>query len=85
MSPQDPQTEIARLVAELERHNRLYYEQADPEISDAEYDVLYRRLESLEAEYPLFADPNSPTRRVGGRPGEGFEQVKHPVPTAEHR
>jgi DNA ligase (NAD+) len=80
MSPQDPQTEIARLVAELERHNRLYYEQADPEISDAEYDVLYRRLESLEAEYPLFADPNSPTRRVGGRPGEGFEQVKHPVP-----
>jgi DNA ligase (NAD+) len=60
MSPEDPQTEIARLVAELDRHNRLYYEQAEPEISDAEYDVLYRRLESLEAEYPLFADPNSP-------------------------
>ena len=80
MSSEDPQTEIARLVTELDRHNRLYYEEAGPEISDAEYDVLYRRLESLEAEYPLFADPNSPTRRVGGRPSEGFEQVRHPVP-----
>lgn len=80
MSPEDPQAEIARLVAEIDGHNRLYYDQAEPEISDAEYDTLYRRLEALEAEYPLFADPNSPTRRVGGRPSEGFEQVRHPVP-----
>jgi len=80
MSSEDPQSEIVRLVAELDRHNRLYYERAEPEIPDAEYDVLYRRLETLEAEYPLFADANSPTRRVGGRPSEGFEQVRHPVP-----
>jgi DNA ligase (NAD+) len=80
MSSEDPQSEIVRLVAELDRHNRLYYEQAEPEISDAEYDVLYRRLETLEAEYPLFADPNSPTRRVGGSPSQGFEQVRHLVP-----
>jgi DNA ligase (NAD+) len=80
MSSEDPQTEIARLIVEIDRHNRLYYEQAEPEISDAEYDSLYRRLESLEADYPLFAEPNSPTRRVGGRPSEGFEQVRHPVP-----
>ena len=53
MSSEDPQTEIARLVTELDRHNRLYYEEAGPEISDAEYDVLYRRLESLEAELTL--------------------------------
>lgn len=80
MSSEDPQTEIARLIVEIDRHNRLYYEQAEPEISDTEYDALYRRLESLEADYPLFADPNSPTRRVGGSPSEGFEQVRHPVP-----
>lgn len=80
MSPEDPQAEIARLSAEIEKHNRLYYEEADPEISDADYDALYRRLEELEAAYPLFADPNSPTRRVGGAPSEGFEQVRHPVP-----
>lgn len=80
MSPEEPQAEITRLIAEIERHNRLYYDRAEPEISDAEYDILFRRLESLEAEYPLFVDPNSPTRRVGGSPSEGFEQVRHPVP-----
>lgn len=80
MTPDDPQAEIARLSAEIEHHNRLYYDQAEPEISDSEYDALYRRLEKLEADYPLFADPNSPTRRVGGRPSEGFEQIRHPVP-----
>lgn len=80
MNPDDPQAEIARLIAEIEHHNRLYYDQAEPEISDSEYDALYRRLEQLEADYPLFADPNSPTRRVGGRPSEGFEQIRHPVP-----
>ncbi len=80
MTPDDPQAEIARLSAEIEHHNRLYYDQAEPEISEAEYDALYRRLEALEAEYPLFANPNSPTRRVGGTPSEGFEQIRHPVP-----
>lgn len=80
MKSEEPQAEIDRLIAEIDRHNRLYYDQAEPEISDAEYDALYRRLESLEADYPLFADPNSPTRRVGGSPSEGFEQVRHPVP-----
>ena len=80
MSPDDPQAEIARLIAEIEHHNRLYYDQAEPEVSDAEYDALYRRLETLEADFPLFADPNSPTRRVGGRPSEGFEQIRHPMP-----
>lgn len=79
MAPIDPQAEMARLAAEIERHNQLY-DQASPEISDAEYDALYRRLETLEAEFPLFADPNSPTQRVGGRPSEGFEQIRHPVP-----
>jgi len=75
-----PETRISQLRSELERHNRLYYLEATPEISDTEYDKLYRELEELEAEHPEFADPNSPTQRVGGAPIEGFQQVRHLVP-----
>jgi DNA ligase (NAD+) len=75
-----PETRIRQLRTELERHNRLYYLEATPEISDADYDKLYRELEELEAKHPQFADPNSPTQRVGGAPIEGFQQVRHLVP-----
>ena len=71
---------IRHLRAELERHNRLYYMEATPEISDAEYDKLYRELEALEAKHPEFDDPNSPTKRVGGAPLDSFKQVRHLVP-----
>ena len=75
-----PETRIRQLRTELERHNRLYYLEATPEISDAAYDKLYRELEELEAKHPQFADPNSPTQRVGGAPIECFQQVRHLVP-----
>jgi DNA ligase (NAD+) len=68
------------LRAELARHNRLYYTQAAPEISDAEYDQLFRELENLEQLHPELRDPDSPTRRVGGAPSEGFQQIRHAVP-----
>ena len=71
---------IAELRTELERHNRLYYIDADPVISDAEYDRIFRELETFEAAHPELNDPNSPTKRVGGAPLEGFEQVPHLVP-----
>ncbi|MFM7180855.1 MAG: NAD-dependent DNA ligase LigA [Verrucomicrobiales bacterium] len=71
---------VAYLRAELERHNRLYYQEATPEISDAEYDRLYRELEELERAHPELDDANSPTRRVGGKPLEGFVSVEHLVP-----
>lgn len=71
---------IDELRAELERHNRLYYMEAAPEISDAEYDKLYRELEELEAKHPEFDDANSPTKRVGGAPLDSFKQVRHLVP-----
>lgn len=80
MDPNQARIEIARLVEEIERHNRLYYVDASPEISDREYDELYRRLADLEAQFPELASPNSPTRRVGGAPIQGFLQVEHPVP-----
>ncbi|MCF7732676.1 MAG: NAD-dependent DNA ligase LigA [Akkermansiaceae bacterium] len=79
-SAPQPAERIRELRAELARHNHLYYTQAAPEISDAEYDQLYRELETLEAAHPDLADPNSPTRRVGGAPIEGFQQIQHAVP-----
>jgi DNA ligase (NAD+) len=75
-----PETRILELRKELERHNRLYYQDATPEISDADYDKLYRELEQLEAAHPDLASPDSPTRRVGGAPLESFQQVRHLVP-----
>jgi len=71
---------IAELRREIERHNRLYYVEAAPEISDAHYDRLYQELKSLEEAHPELADPNSPTQRVGGQPVEQFESVPHDVP-----
>ncbi|MGC4017151.1 MAG: NAD-dependent DNA ligase LigA [Luteolibacter sp.] len=79
-NPTSPEPRIRQLRGELAHHNRLYYTDAAPEISDAEYDKLYRELEELEAKHPEFEDANSPTKRVGGAPIEGFQQVRHLVP-----
>jgi DNA ligase (NAD+) len=79
-SPFSPQKRMAQLGEELSRHNLLYYSQATPEISDAEYDKLFRELEDLEKANPEFANPDSPTQRVGGEPISGFVQIKHQVP-----
>ena len=71
---------IAELRAELNRHNQLYYQDAQPEVSDAEYDRLFRELEDLEKANPELHDPNSPTHRVGGSPLDSFEQRTHLLP-----
>jgi len=68
---------VALLREKIERHNHLYYVQDAPEISDAEYDALFRELASLEAEHPELDDPNSPTKRVGGKPADGFTPYEH--------
>ena len=70
----------AELRAALERHNRLYHVLDAPEITDAEYDRLFRELADLEAAHPDLDVPDSPTRRVGGQPLPGFAQVAHRVP-----
>jgi DNA ligase (NAD+) len=77
---ESPAAEAARLREEIERHNRLYYVEAAPEISDKEYDLLVKRLEAIEAAHPELATPDSPTQRVGGQPIEGFATVEHAVP-----
>jgi DNA ligase (NAD+) len=76
----DVEEEIARLRAEIDRHNRLYYVEAAPEISDKEFDLLLKQLEAIEAEHPELVTPESPTQRVGGQPIEGFRTVAHSVP-----
>ena len=70
----------SELCAIINRNNELYYAQAAPEITDAEYDALYRELEALEAAHPEFITPASPTQRVGNDLTEGFRKVKHPRP-----
>jgi len=69
-----------QLCAEIERHSRLYYVDAAPEISDVEFDALMHELEGIEKQYPSLATPDSPTLRVGGEPLAGFETVEHAVP-----
>lgn len=71
---------VAWLRSEIERHNRLYYVEARPEISDREYDLLVQELAELEERFPELKTPESPTQRVGERPTEGFEQVVHEIP-----
>lgn len=71
---------IAELRRQIAHHDRLYYEQAKPEISDREYDALYRELVDLERARPELITPDSPTQRVGGRPQGAFAQVRHLVP-----
>ena len=68
------------LRAELERHSRLYYVEARPEIADREFDCLMRELQDIEAAHPEWASPDSPTQRVGGEPLAEFLSVRHAVP-----
>lgn len=71
---------IEQLRRELRRHNHLYYAEARPEISDREYDRLYRELVDLEKAHPDLITPDSPTQRVSGEPLKEFKSVKHAVP-----
>jgi DNA ligase (NAD+) len=73
-------TRIRELREEIRKHDRLYYEEAAPVISDREYDRLYRDLVELEEQFPDLITPDSPTQRVGGKPLEAFAQIQHRVP-----
>ena len=71
---------IEALRERVRYHNRRYYIEDAPEISDAEYDTLYTELQTLEGEHPELVTPDSPTQRIGGEPLEGFEEIRHAVP-----
>jgi DNA ligase (NAD+) len=72
--------EIEELRDTLRRHEHLYYVLDRPEIGDAEYDALMRRLQELEAQHPELVTADSPSQRVGGKPREGFVKVPHSSP-----
>jgi DNA ligase (NAD+) len=72
--------EAKELRRQLENHNYRYYVLDDPLISDAEYDMLFRRLVELEKKHPELASPDSPTRKVGAPPLQQFRTVRHSVP-----
>jgi DNA ligase (NAD+) len=76
----DPQVRMDFLRQELERHNHLYYVEANPTISDQEFDNLLRELEDLEQKYPQWKHPQSPTQRVGGAVTKEFQTVPHRYP-----
>ena len=71
--------EIDKLRREITHHSKLYYENDAPEISDYEYDMMFRRLQELEAAHPEYASPTSPTVRVGGAALDRFTKVTHAV------
>jgi DNA ligase (NAD+) len=76
----DVRAEIERLRQQIRHHDRLYYVEARPEISDLEYDRLLARLERLERQHPELVTDDSPTQRVGDAPVPHLEQVRHRVP-----
>ena len=68
---------IEELKAEITKHNKAYYEQDNPTISDFEYDELFRELKKLEELYPEYATPDSPTQKVGSQTSDKFKEIKH--------
>lgn len=80
MTASDPRERIAQLKKEINHHNYLYYQEAQQEISDFEFDQLMQELIDLEKQHPEYLDPNSPSQRVGGVITKNFENVKHKAP-----
>src|SRR5205807_7516608 len=72
--------ELARLADEIAAHDRRYYQDDAPAISDAEYDALRKRNAAIEARFPELIRPDSPSRRVGAKPSEKFAKIVHRVP-----
>jgi DNA ligase (NAD+) len=80
MKPEEARNRIALLTREINHHNRLYYVEASPEISDTAFDTMLKELEKLEEQFPDFASDNSPTKRIGGDITKKFETVAHEYP-----
>jgi DNA ligase (NAD+) len=77
MTRADALQRISELREQIRHHDYLYYAQAQPEVSDAEYDALMRELRELEAAFPDLVTPDSPTQRVSGQPVDAFRPVEH--------
>jgi DNA ligase (NAD+) len=80
LTEEEARAELASLAEEIQHHDRLYYTDDAPEISDADYDALRRRNAEIEARFPELIRADSPTRRVGAAPAAGFAKVTHSRP-----
>ncbi|MEQ8507288.1 MAG: NAD-dependent DNA ligase LigA [Rhodospirillales bacterium] len=80
LRPEDAAVELERLAAEISGHDQAYYQNDAPTVSDADYDALRQRNEAIEAKYPKLIRADSPSKRVGAAPAEGFAKVVHSVP-----
>jgi len=80
LTVEEARDELARLAEEIERHDRLYYTEAAPEISDADYDALRQRNAAIERHFPELIRADSPSRRIGAEPATGFAEVTHSRP-----
>ncbi len=79
-TPEEAEAELARLAALLGEYDRAYHEQDAPIVSDAEYDAIRRRNAEIEAAFPSLIRADSPSRRIGGAPAQGFGKIRHLVP-----
>ncbi|WP_042694966.1 NAD-dependent DNA ligase LigA [Azospirillum sp. B506] len=80
LTPEQAAAELAALAAEIAHHDRLYHQQDQPEISDADYDALVRRNLAIETRFPDLRRADSPSLRVGAAPAAGFGKVRHAIP-----
>src|SRR5690606_35066281 len=78
-TPEDARLRLAALREQIAEHNRRYYVEDDPTVSDAEYDRLMAELLAIEAEHPEWVTPESPSQRVGAAPLDAFGSVRHAV------
>src|SRR5256714_9783788 len=72
--------ELKRLALELERHDKAYYQDDAPKISDAQYDALRKRFNAIEAKFPEFVTGDSPSQKIGAAPSGKFKKIRHSVP-----
>lgn len=80
ISETEAKQRITALREEIQYHNHLYYDLDTAEIADTKWDALMQELQALEAQFPQLQTPDSPSRRVGGKPAEGFVKVRHEIP-----
>ena len=80
LRPEDAAVELERLAAEISQHDQAYYQDDAPSVSDAEYDALRQRNEAIEARFPKLVRADSPSKKVGAAPADGFAKVVHSVP-----
>src|SRR6202171_6342016 len=76
----EARVEHKRLTLEIERHDKAYYQEDAPKISDADYDGLRQRFNAIEARFPEFVSSDSPSQKIGAAPSGKFKKVRHAVP-----